>query len=119
MMKLRFLAGLAAGYVLGTREGRERYEQIVSAVQGSSLYQQVHGEVTKRTGSQTGARGAGTGTATPPVIVGPGPDAGTAGSSADVVLPDLEQSGTSATDRPSRSAGDAEQARRLDPPTTG
>lgn len=28
--KLMFLGGLAVGYVLGTREGRERYEQIAS-----------------------------------------------------------------------------------------
>lgn len=27
--KLMFLGGLAVGYVLGTREGRERYEQLV------------------------------------------------------------------------------------------
>jgi len=29
--KMMFIAGLAAGYVLGTRAGRERYEQIVQA----------------------------------------------------------------------------------------
>lgn len=28
MAKLSFLAGLGAGYVLGARAGRERYEQI-------------------------------------------------------------------------------------------
>ena len=28
MAKLSFLAGLGAGYVLGSRAGRERYEQI-------------------------------------------------------------------------------------------
>jgi hypothetical protein len=28
MRKLTFLAGLAVGYVLGTRAGRERYEQL-------------------------------------------------------------------------------------------
>jgi hypothetical protein len=27
--KLMFLGGLAVGYVLGTREGRERYEQLI------------------------------------------------------------------------------------------
>ena len=27
--KLMFLGGMAVGYVLGTREGRERYEQLV------------------------------------------------------------------------------------------
>ena len=29
--KTTFLAGLAAGYVLGTRAGRERYDQMVAA----------------------------------------------------------------------------------------
>ena len=29
-MKLTFLAGLGAGYVLGTRSGRERYDQITA-----------------------------------------------------------------------------------------
>ena len=32
--KLSFLAGLGAGYVLGARAGRERYEQIASTAQG-------------------------------------------------------------------------------------
>ena len=31
--KLTFLAGLGAGYVLGARAGRERYEQIVTKAQ--------------------------------------------------------------------------------------
>jgi hypothetical protein len=31
MKLMTFAAGLAAGYVLGTKAGRERYEQIVSA----------------------------------------------------------------------------------------
>ncbi|SKB10451.1 YtxH domain-containing protein [Aeromicrobium choanae] len=31
--KLTFLVGAAAGYVLGTRSGRERYDQIVSQAQ--------------------------------------------------------------------------------------
>ena len=30
--RVTFIAGLAAGYVLGTRAGRERYEQIQRAV---------------------------------------------------------------------------------------
>lgn len=33
MSKLTLLAGLGAGYVLGARAGRERYEQIASKVQ--------------------------------------------------------------------------------------
>ena len=34
MAKLSFLVGLGAGYVLGTRAGRERYDQIASKAQG-------------------------------------------------------------------------------------
>lgn len=34
MAKLSFLVGAAAGYVLGARAGRERYEQIRSGAQG-------------------------------------------------------------------------------------
>lgn len=32
--RLTFLIGLAAGYLLGSRAGRERYEQIMTTVQG-------------------------------------------------------------------------------------
>lgn len=32
--KLLFVVGLAAGYVLGTRAGRERYDQIAQAAKG-------------------------------------------------------------------------------------
>jgi hypothetical protein len=32
--RLTFLIGLAAGYVLGSRAGRERYEQIMTTVRG-------------------------------------------------------------------------------------
>lgn len=35
-MKLRSLAVFAIGYVLGTRAGRERYEQISAAAQNAS-----------------------------------------------------------------------------------
>ena len=35
-MKLRSLAVFGAGYVLGAKAGRERYEQIVEAVQSAS-----------------------------------------------------------------------------------
>lgn len=34
MAKLSFLAGLVAGYVLGARAGRERYEQMASKAKG-------------------------------------------------------------------------------------
>lgn len=35
-MKLRTIAIFGAGYLLGTRAGRERYGQIVAAAQGAS-----------------------------------------------------------------------------------
>jgi hypothetical protein len=35
-VKLRMAAVFGAGYVLGTRAGRERYAQIVAAAQGAS-----------------------------------------------------------------------------------
>ena len=92
-MKIRFLTGAALGYVLGTRAGRERYEQIMSSLQeltDSDLARQIKGEVTKRTGSSESTT---SGMATPPVVVGPGPD-GNTGTKAgdDVLLPDLETS---------------------------
>lgn len=44
--KLLFVAGLGVGYVLGTRAGRKRYEQIVGAVQKvwetDGVQKQVH-----------------------------------------------------------------------------
>lgn len=33
MSRMMFVAGVAVGYVLGTRAGRERYEQIVATAQ--------------------------------------------------------------------------------------
>jgi hypothetical protein len=45
-MRLSFLLGIAIGYVLGTRAGRERYEQIVAAgrrVAGSQTVQSTAG----------------------------------------------------------------------------
>lgn len=36
MRKLNFIAGLALGYVLGTRAGRERYEQLRKAARDVS-----------------------------------------------------------------------------------
>lgn len=47
-MKLSFLAGAAAGYVLGSRAGRTRYEQIVRVarrVSGSQTVQATVGVV--------------------------------------------------------------------------
>lgn len=45
-MRLTFLLGIAVGYVLGTRAGRERYEQIVALgrrVAGSQTVQSTAG----------------------------------------------------------------------------
>jgi hypothetical protein len=47
-MKLSFLLGVAIGYVLGTRAGRERYEDIVKMarrVAGSQTVQSTAGVV--------------------------------------------------------------------------
>jgi hypothetical protein len=118
-MKLRFLAGAAVGYLLGTRAGRQRYEQILGSLRDltdSDLARQIKGEVTKLTGATSGDAGSSSGlggTVTPPVIVGPAPDGKTGTADTEVALPDLEPS--SATDTPN--AGDS--ATRLDPPTTG
>lgn len=106
-MNLRFLAGLAAGYVVGTRAGRERYNQIAEtwrSVAESEPVARLRDEVTKATGKE-GSDTAEAGMVTPPVIVGPGPDAldGGAAPDADVVLPDLESS-------------DASPAKRITPP---
>ena len=92
-MKIRFLTGAALGYVLGTRAGRQRYEQILGSLRDltdSDLARQIKGEVTKLTGSSESTP---SGMATPPVVVGPGPD-GKTGTKADsdVLLPELETS---------------------------
>ena len=50
MFKTGLIAGFAAGYVLGTKAGRERYEQILEAVKGVSAnpgVQRLTDEVTK------------------------------------------------------------------------
>ena len=91
-MKIRFLTGAALGYVLGTRAGRQRYEQILGSLRDltdSDLARQIKGEVSKLTGSEQSTT---TGLATPPVIVGPGPDGKTGTKADDVRLPDLEPS---------------------------
>ena len=90
----RFLTGVAVGYVLGTRAGRERYEQLVESwreFNDTDLMQQVRGEVTKLTSGDTGT-GEATAPATPAVVAGPAPAVATGTADADVVLPDLESS---------------------------
>lgn len=121
-MNLRFLTGLAVGYVIGTRAGRERYEQLAESWReftDTDLMQQIRGEITKV--ASGGTSSADTGVATPPVIVGPAPDgkAGTAPET-DVVLPDLEASNAASItgDTPSASTSDATKAKRQSPPTT-
>ena len=108
-MKLRFLTGAALGYVLGTRAGRQRYEQILGSLRDltdSDLARQIKDEVTKLTGS--GSSSSANGLSTAPVIAGPGPD-GKTGTKLDsnVVLPDLESStaGTVQIDSPPVAGG--------------
>lgn len=76
MRKLAFILGLAVGYVLGTKAGRQRYEQLLRSwrqvrdnptVQGAAGVVQaraenVVGQVKSRLGSE----------ATSPVDTGPG-----------------------------------------------
>ena len=123
-MKLRFLAGVGIGYVLGARAGRERYEQILGTVRDltdSDLARQI-----KDTAGNIGGGGASSsgdvdssGLVTTPVIVGPGPD-GQTGTKAgdDLVLPDLEPSTSGSIDGDTPAAADTNgKAKRLDPST--
>lgn len=43
MKRLTFVAGLAAGYVLGARAGRERYEQLAKSARGLAHNPRVQG----------------------------------------------------------------------------
>ena len=117
-MKLRFLAGAAVGYVLGTRAGRERYQQFqewFGRVAESDAVSQARAEFDKVTGR--GATAGESGAVAPPVIVGPGPDGATGSPNTEVVLPDLESSTRAAikSDIPA-TGSDEGPARRLDPP---
>lgn len=125
-MKLRFLAGAALGYVLGTRAGRERYEQIAGSLRDltdSDLARQIKDEVTKLTGGQSeGAQSSELGMVTPPVVVGPGPDGKTGTKDNDVVLPDLEASSSASIsgDTPAaEGVTPTPRAKRVDPPAAG
>ena len=122
-MNLRFLTGLAVGYVIGARAGRERYEQLAESWRefaDSDLAQQIRGEISKVT-SSGGTSSTETGMVTPPVIVGPAPD-GKTGTAAqtDVVLPDLEASNAASItgDTPAASTSEGTSAKRLDPPAS-
>ena len=117
-MKLRFLAGAALGYVLGTKAGRQRYEQIAGSLReltDSEFARQIKGEVTKLTGGQSAAANT---TPAPPVIVGPGPDGKTGTKDTDVVLPDLESSGAASIsgDTPAAAGTKASNAKKVEPP---
>ncbi len=120
-MKLRFLAGAAVGYVLGTRAGRERYEQILGSLRDltdSDLARQIKDQVTELTGGGASTAGA-SGMATPPVVVGPGPD-GKTGTKAtdDLVLPDLEPSTSGSINGDTPAIGDdTGSTSRMDPAT--
>lgn len=54
--RLVFVAGLAAGYVLGTRAGRERYEQLRDSVRQFAQNPAVRN--TAETATQTGRQAA-------------------------------------------------------------
>lgn len=117
-MKIRFLAGMAAGYVLGTRAGRERYDRMVQTLNDSDLVQQARDEVSKLRGSSgqksTDATGA-PGLVAPPVIVGPegSQTSDSLDMAGDVVVPDLEPSASS---QGAGEAGKTQQAKRTRPP---
>ena len=57
MRKLTFIAGLAIGYVLGTRAGRERYEQLAKTARG--IAQNPGVQTTTRRARETAAKVAG------------------------------------------------------------
>jgi hypothetical protein len=61
MRKLIFVAGLAVGYVLGARAGRERYEQMREAAQRASSNPAVRNSLDSATqaGRQAASRAAG------------------------------------------------------------
>jgi hypothetical protein len=61
MRKLMFVAGLAIGYVLGARAGRERYEQMREAAQRLGENPAVRNTVdtAAQTGLQAASRAAG------------------------------------------------------------
>ena len=137
-MKLRFLLGLGAGYVLGARAGRQSYDAIVDRARelmGNERVQRLRDEVVSTVESDDNAPASGL--STPPVTAGPGPKAGTtptapaapatgstpsrgagapakaAPSGNDVVLPDLAPSETSAS-----SPGTKNPAKPVTPPST-
>lgn len=80
MRLLTFATGLAAGYVLGTRAGREKYQQIVEgARQLRTNPTTAQAQQTVKTLIGTGTRpGAGQRTATPPPTDESYPSVGTA-----------------------------------------
>jgi hypothetical protein len=59
--KLAFLVGGAAGYVLGTRDGRQRYEQLKTKAQGlwqdPKVREQVDRVAQRATSGRTGEAG--------------------------------------------------------------
>ncbi|MEO3751089.1 YtxH domain-containing protein [Streptomyces sp. B6B3] len=61
MRKLTFIAGLAVGYVLGTRAGRERYEQMREATQRLRANPALRNTVdtATQTGREAASRAAG------------------------------------------------------------
>ena len=113
-MSLRFAIGMAAGYVLGARAGRQRYDEISREVRefvDSDLVRQLRAELP---GWAAGASRDPSGVVAPPVIVGPGPRGRSDSRAGTVELPDVEPS--SASSAPSAAAAPTQPAKRLDPP---
>lgn len=113
-MNLRFLIALVAGYILGARAGRQRYDEITRIAReflDSDLVRQLRAELPG--GAGAGSSTAMSGAVTPPVIVGPGPRGRSTAPEATVDLPDVEPSTASGA----APAADVGPAKRLDPPT--
>jgi hypothetical protein len=71
-MKLSFIVGAAAGYLLGSRAGRERYEDLVAIgrrVVGSQTVQATAGVVQAQLYELTGRTRRARGHAAPPSVV--------------------------------------------------
>jgi len=100
--KLMFLGGLAAGFVLGSRAGRQAYDELVSTAkkvkesptvqeaagvvqaQATKVYEQSKATVTDKLGNtRFGDRLRATDTGTEPVAVGTGSTTGTSPSTSD------------------------------------
>ena len=116
-MKLRFLLGLGAGYVLGARAGRQAYDALVDRAQtllGNERVERLRGEVASAVdlGGDTQDQDATT-SSTP--AAKPKAKAQTSGADTDVVLPDLT---TTKASNSTPSSGTKNPAKPVTPPST-